>query len=410
LKFYGSGEGEILAKRQWWEKPRLRTDEEEDRERRVGWLELFFDLVFVVVVAELSHSLAGDVSIEGIIGFILLFIPVWWIWIGGTFYNERFETSDISNRIFVFLQMLPVAALAVFAHDALGETSVGFALAYAAGRVIIIILWLRGGWYEKIFRPVSNRYAIGFGLSFLLFVGSIFVPPPARFWLWGLGLLIDLVTPITTLHIQARLPRFSTSRLPERLGLFVIIVLGETVVGVVRGVAEQHNLTLATGLTGVLGMALGFGLWWVYFDFVARRQFKQGRWWFLSWTYLHMPLLMGIVAAGAGISNVVASEEATLPDEVRWLISGAMAAALIFMGLIELTLRRREDEPTHPRLSPALKFAGGLGAIGLAGVGTELGPIMLLSLLLGLIFIQMLYGAYVWFRQPIAEPALESPG
>ncbi|GAB4408510.1 MAG: low temperature requirement protein A [Anaerolineae bacterium] len=397
-----------MTKRQWWAKPRLRTDEEEDRERRVGWLELFFDLVFVVVVAELSHSLAEHISLAGVIGFILLFIPVWWIWIGGTFYNERFETNDVSNRVFVFLQMLPVAALAVFAHDALGETSTGFALAYAAGRVIIITLWLRGGWHDQRFRPVSNRYAIGFGLSFLLFVTSVFVPPPVRFWLWGLGLLIDLVTPMTTLHIQARLPRFSTSRLPERLGLFVIIVLGETLVGVVRGVAAQHHLTLATMLTGGLGMALGFGLWWVYFDFVARRQFKRGRWWPITWTYLHLPLLMGIVAAGAGVNNVVASETTALSAETRWLISGAVAAALIFTGLIELVLQRREDEPTHPQLSPALKFAAGLGAIGVAGIGQDFGPIILLSLLMGLIIIQMIYGAYVWFRQPLAEPMLET--
>jgi low temperature requirement protein LtrA len=59
-----------MAKRQWWEKPRLRTDEEEERERRVGWLELFYDLVFVVVVAELSHSLSEHVSLEGVTGFI----------------------------------------------------------------------------------------------------------------------------------------------------------------------------------------------------------------------------------------------------------------------------------------------------------------------------------------------------
>lgn len=397
-----------MTKRQWWEKPRLRTDEEEDRERRVGWLELFFDLVFVVVVSELSHSLAEYISITGVIGFVLLFIPVWWIWIGGTFYNERFETHDVSNRIFVFLQMLPVAALAVFAHAALGETSSGFALAYAAGRAIIIILWLRGGWHDQRFRPVSNRYAIGFGLSFLLFVGSVFTSPPVRFGLWGLGLLIDVVTPMTTLHIQARLPRFSTSRLPERLGLFVIIVLGETLVGVVRGMAELHHLTLAAGLTGGLGIAVGFGLWWVYFDFVARRQFKRGRWWPLIWTYLHLPLLMGIVAVGAGVSNVVASEETGLPDEARWLISGAVAVALIIMGLLELTLHRHEDEPTHPYLSPLLKFAGGVLALGLGWLGVGFSPTWLLNLLLLPIFIQMIYGAYVWFQQPLAEPAFES--
>jgi low temperature requirement protein LtrA len=391
-----------LAKRLWWEKPRLRTDEEEERERRVGWLELFFDLVFVVVVAELSHSLAGHISLAGVMGFVLLFIPVWWIWIGGTFYTERFETRDVSNRVFAFLQMLPVAALAVFAHDGLGETSVGFALSYVAARIVLIVMWLRGGWHEPRFRPVSNRYAIGFGTSVALFVVSIFVSPPLRFWLWGLGLLIDLLTPLPTLKFQAKLPRFSTSRLPERLGLFVIIVLGETLVGVVRGVAEQHHLTLATMLTGALGMALGFGLWWVYFDFVARRQFKPGRWWLLTWTYLHLPLLMGIVAAGAGVNNVVASEETTLPVEARWLISGAIGVALIFIGLIEQTLRRREDEPTHPRLSPILKIAAGLGALVVAALGNGLGPLPLLSLLLGLILIQIVYGTYVWFRQPVA--------
>lgn len=242
----------------------------------------------------------------------------------------------------------------------------------------------------------------------MLFVSSVFIPAPLRFWLWGLGLLIDVVTPMTTLHIQARLPRFSTSRLPERLGLFVIIVLGETLVGVVRGVAEQHNLTLATGVTGALGMALGFGLWWVYFDFVARRQFKRGRWWPLIWTYLHLPLLMGIVAVGAGVSNVVASEETSLPDEARWLIAGAVAVALIIIGLLELTLRRHEDEPTHPRLSPLLKFTGGLLALCLGWLGVGFSSTWLLSLLMLPIFMQMIYGVYVWFQQPIAEPSLEA--
>jgi low temperature requirement protein LtrA len=396
-----------LAKREWWAKPKLRTDEEEERERRVSWLELFYDLVFVVVISELSHQLAEHISAEGVVSFILLFIPVWWVWIGGTFYNERFETQDISNRVFVFLQMLPVAALAVFAHDGLGNTSVGFALSYAAARGIINFLWVRGGWHDRRFWPVAQRFGLGFSLSVVLFVVSVFVPPPWRFVLWALGLVSDLVTPVFTLGLQARLPRLSSSRLPERFGLFVIIVLGETIVGVVRGVAEQPQLTSGLVVTGILGIALGFGLWWVYFDFVARRQFRVGIWWSFTWSYLHLLLLMSIVAAGAGVNNVVASEETSLPDDVCWLISGAIAAGLIIIGLLELTLRRREDEPTHPRLSPGLKFAAGLGALGLGGIGYGLGSISLLSLLFGLILIPMIYGAYAWFRQPIAEPPSE---
>ena len=120
-----------------WQKPRLRTDEDEDKERKVTWVELFYDLVFVVVIAELSHTLSAHITIDAVIGFILIFIPVWWIWIGGTFYSERFQTDDVSFRIITLLQMIPVLVLTVFIHDGLGETSAQFALSYAAARIII---------------------------------------------------------------------------------------------------------------------------------------------------------------------------------------------------------------------------------------------------------------------------------
>ena len=360
---------EIIERGSWWEKPVLRTDEEEERERKVTWLELFYDLVFVVVIAQLAHSLAGHVSASGMLGFVLLFVPVWWVWIAGTFYKERFETIDISNRLFTFLQMLPVAAMAVFAHHALDETAVGFALSYAAARTLVTVLWLRGGWHDKRFRPVSNRFAIGFALVILLFVASVFVAPPVRFAMWGVALFIELVTPLFTLQIQAKLPRLSTSKLPERFGLFTIIVLGETIVGVVSGVAEQEHLTTTIAVTAALGIAIGFGLWWIYFDFVARRLPRPGIWWNLTLNYLHLPLVMGIVAVGAGVMNVVAHEGEALPDAVRWLLVGAVALALITMGVQELILHRHPDEPTNHRVSVPLKIGAGVIALTLGFTG-----------------------------------------
>ena len=79
-----------------WRRPTLRIDEEEGLERKTTWLELFFDLVFVVVIAELAHTLSGEVSVTSIGVFSFLFIPVWWVWIGVTSYVERFETSTSS--------------------------------------------------------------------------------------------------------------------------------------------------------------------------------------------------------------------------------------------------------------------------------------------------------------------------
>jgi low temperature requirement protein LtrA len=391
-----------MAHGQWWQRPQLIVETEGDRERRVSWLELFFDLIFVVVIAELSHYLSAHVSIAGVLGYALLFVAAWWAWIGGTFYNARFETGDVSYRLLVYLHMLPVAGMAVFAHDALGKTSTQFALAYVAVRLVVIFLWLRGGWHAPVFRPISNRYAIGFSISVLLFIASVFVAPPLRFGLWGLGLACDLITPVTTFKFQARLPHLSNSKLPERYGLFVIIVLGEATVGVIRGLAEQESLSFITGLRGALCMALVFGLWWVYFDFITRhvefRQPRPGLWMALARGYLHLPLVMGIAAVSAGASNLLAHE--TLEPGVRWLIAASIAVALAAIGLIELTLQREPGEPTDLRVSFGLKIAGAFIALVIGAWGAGLGPTALLAGLLIPLLIQMTYGAYAWFHTP----------
>lgn len=391
-----------IARRQWWQRPQLRTDEDEHRERRVTWLELFYDLVFVVVIAEVAHYLSEHVSLGGVLGYILLFLPVWWVWIGGTYYTERFETEDLSYRFFTFLQMLPTAALAVFAYNGLGETAEEFALSYVAARSVITVLWWRGGFYNPQARAVTNRFTAGFIASIVLFVVSVFVPSPWRFVLWGAGLFLDLFTPSTTLRAQAQLPRLSTSRLPERFGLFMIIVLGESIVGVVSGVAQQQPFTPAAGVTGALGMGLAFGLWWVYFDFVARRRARPHIWWNFAWSYLHLPLAMAVAAIGAAVLNVLAAEGFDMDTNLRWLLCGAVATALIVIALLEITLRRDPDEPTTLHTSVSLKFGAAGLALLLAALGGSLGALPVLGLLLLLVFTQMIYGAYVWFHTPLA--------
>lgn len=389
-------------RRVWWERPRLRVGEED--ERRVSWLELFFDLVFVVIVSQLAHILAQHVGWDGLGTYTLLFVAAWWTWIGGTFYNERFETHDIGYRLFVFLLILPVAGMAVFAHDGTGKLSEEFALSYVAARVLIVILWARGGWHNPIFRPVSNRYVAGFLVSIALWSLSVLVNPPLRFVLWAVGLMFDLVTPMTTLHLQSRLPRSRHSKIPERFGLFIIIVLGEAMVGVISGLAGRDLVTPASALTGVLGLALVFGLWWIYFDFVGRRNgSRPGRWWSISWNYLHLPLAMSIAALSAAVQNLVAQEGVALVPSVRWLMASAVAVALLAMGLIEAAARREADEPAHPSLSPGLKIGGGLAALAVGALGTSLTSLLLMACLLLPLLVQMAYGAYAWYNQVLPD-------
>jgi low temperature requirement protein LtrA len=402
----------MIQQPQLWRRPQLRTDEEEDRERRVSWLELFYDLVFVVVIAEVAHYLSSHMSPLGVAGYVLLFLPVWWVWIGGTFYAERFETEDLSYRLFTFLQMIPVAAMAVFAYQGLDETAVGYGLAYAAARTLITLMWARAGWHEPAFRPVAKRFVAGFCIAILIFILSTFVEPPLRYAMWGLGLIIDLLTPSFTLGLQRGLPRFSTSKLPERFGLFVIIVLGEAIVGVVLGVAELREegaLSLETYIQGTLGLALAFGLWWVYFDFLSLRKPKPGLWWSFAWNYLHLPLVMAIAAIGAGVLAAISAEDSVVRANSHWLLSGATGVALIAIGLIEMTLLRSPYLALNHRLSVSLKCGVGGAALLFILASGSIETIALLIILLGLVAVQMIYGTYCWLRsEPSAEGVVEA--
>jgi low temperature requirement protein LtrA len=387
----------------WWQRPQLHREEEEKKERRVSWLDLFADLIFVVVIAELAHYI-DEISWASIGGYLLLFIPCWWVWIAHTIYTDRFEQDDVSHRLYVFAFMLGVIALALNIHYGTDKTAVGFALSYAFLRVVTITMWLRGGWHNPIFRPVSNRYAVMFSISLLLWVTSIFVPAPLKFVLWGIGLFFDLYAPIITLKFQRQLPKMSTSRLPERFGLFVIIVLGEAVVSVVSGAAELKEISIYNAIVNGLGFAMAFGFWWIYFDQIQSRRPKTGIWWGLLWNYMHLPLLAALTSASTSILKFIQYEGKPLPDEVRWLMCGSLVIVFLSLAIIEIAMQRPKWD-TNVLLSLRFISAGAAFLLGLLGAGLNNLVILIILIILGLS--QMSYGAYLWFK--LGEIHSESP-
>ena len=390
----------------------LRTDEEFALHRSVGWLELFFDLVFVVVISRLAHHLAEHLDGPGVAGFAVQFLAVFWVWNAFTYYTERFESDGLENRLSTFLAMIPVAGLAVFADEGLGHSYPGFALAYLLARAVNIAGWVRAGLHVPVFRPVAVRFAVGFGLAVALVAVSLAapVPAPVRTALFAAAVLVEIGTPYLTVSLQSALPRLSTSKFPERFGGLVIIVLGESVVGVIVGLSELSDRGALGGVglgLGVLGLALGFGLWWIYFDFVGRRAprpvFLTG----LLWVYLHMLALIAVTMVGAGVSVAIAETVGDgLTAPARYLLVSGVALGLVALAALQLTLARAPDEPTHARLSPGLKVSVAvlLGVLG----GLDLGwnTFALLLVLLAGLAVPMAYGSWVWFTQEL-EPQPE---
>src|SRR5512140_1005479 len=153
--------GRPVTKLELFKPPRLRSGQEAETERHATWLELFHDLVFVAAVAQLATSLGQDYSWTGMLRFSVLFVPVWWAWVGHTFYLTRFDPEDMGHRLLTMAQMAAAASLAVHVPAALGATSAGFALSYAAVRFILVAEYLRAGLYIPAVRPLTNRYSKG---------------------------------------------------------------------------------------------------------------------------------------------------------------------------------------------------------------------------------------------------------
>lgn len=400
--------------RRAWQRPALRTDEEFEQHRPVSWLELFFDLVFVVVISRLAHHLAGHLDAAGVVTFVVQFLAVFWVWNAFTYYTERFESDGLENRLFAFLAIVPVAGLAVFGEEGLGATYVGFALAYLLARAVNQIGWARAGVHVPVFRPVAARFLAGYTVVTAVILASFAATGTARVALFALAVVLDIATPYFTVGQQSALPRLSTSKFPERFGLLTIIVLGESVVGVIVGLSELQDRRVLDGLgivAGVLGLAIGFSLWWLYFDFVARRAPKPVFVTALFWVYLHLAALTAITATGVGVSAAIAdTATGSLADPSRYLLVGSVVLGLVGVAALQTTLARADDEPTHPRLSPGLKLgvAAVIGTLGVLDLGWSTHA--LLVLLLAGLAVPMAYGAFVWFTQPIADLTSNAAG
>jgi low temperature requirement protein LtrA len=319
-----------------------------EKERHASWLENFYDLIVAIVVFQLSTNLNHDVSIFGFLGFVALFIPVLWSWIGVTFYNSRFETDDLGHRLLTLLQMAAAAIMAVNVPDGLGKNSAAFALSYAAIRTILVIEYLRTGRHVPSTRPLVTRYSIGFSISAGLWFVSAFVPPPFRFVFWILGLIIDISTPMIFTRSMAIKFAPNIHHLPERFGSFTIIVLGISILGVVDGISS-HKWTAESITDAALGLGIAFSLWWIYFDMVDGSEInalhserRVGV--YLSWLYIHFPLLIGFTALGVSIEHVVLSNQnIALPFAEKWLLCISVSMCLFALGVMHIT-----SEKTNP--------------------------------------------------------------
>ena len=320
-------------------RPRLRTLDVVG-ERHASWLELFFDLVFVLAVAQVARILAEQTDAIGFAKYVALFLPVWWSWVGFTFYADRFESDEAAYRILMFAGMLAVIGFALALGDAFTpQGDLAVVVCYTLVRLVLVVLYLRVAYHVPLARAFSLQYPIGLGISCSLLFISLLFEGSARYAIWGFAFIVELATPLLNLRAARMLP-IDRSHIPERFGLFTIIVLGEAVIATSMGLANV-DWNVATITIASLGFAMAAAIWWINFEFVEESALVSSslvqR---FTYIYGHFFIVASIGAIGIGVEHAIKeARDAHLHLPTVALLAGGSAAYVGVITIVRLITR-----------------------------------------------------------------------
>ncbi|WP_007512180.1 low temperature requirement protein A [Pseudofrankia sp. EUN1h] len=328
-------------------------------EQRATFFELFFDLVYVLAVTQLSHHLLADLTWAGAARTAFMLVVIYWAWNYTTWMANWFDPSTVAVRLVLVFVMLASLLMAVAVPDAFGERGLLFAASYVAlqlGRNVFVVAVTPAGAFHRNFVQIL-AWSV---LSAPLWIVGGFVDGDARWAPWGAALLVDLIAPLVLYWIpgMGSTPtsqwQVDGNHFAERFQLFVIIALGESIV-LAGATASESDLTVAVVVALGVAFILSTALWWLYFgqvsEVVARRigrsaPTEAGQLGRDVYTYLHLPIIAGIVLSAVGLELVIAHPH----DELH--LAGALVScggpALFLAGLAACCARVRRHRAWWP--------------------------------------------------------------
>ena len=313
-----------------------------DAEHQVTPLELFFDLVFVFAITQVTTLLAHDPTWHGVIRGMLVLMALWWAWTGYAWLTSTMDVDEGGVRLAVLASMgaMLVAALAV--PGAFGRNAALFGVAYLLVRVLHLVLYAIVGRDDPDLLGAILRFAPTAVVGASLIVLAAFLDGDGRVALWLVALAIDYVGP--AIIGGGRGWRIAPEHFAERHALIVLIALGESIVAI--GVGARFDLTTGVVVAAALGIVVVSALWWLYFDVAAifaRTQLlrasgsEQARLARDSYSYLHLPMVAGIVLFALGLKTTMRHIGADLDTVPAFALCGG--AALYLLGHIAFLFR-----------------------------------------------------------------------
>jgi low temperature requirement protein LtrA len=376
---------------------------------RVTYAELFFDLVFVFAVTQVSHTLLGRFTPLGALQTTLLFLAVWWVWVYTSWITNWLNPERTPVRILLFVLMLGGLVLSTSIPRAFESRGSWFAIAYAAmqvGRTIFLLMSTPRN--RTSARMNAVRILVWLSMSAVFWIAGGVVEGDARLVLWSLALGIEYISPAARFWI----PKYGASsvadwvieggHMAERCAGFIIIALGESIV-VTGATFADLEWTLATVTAFASAFFASLAMWWIYFHKGAEAGSEQisnasepGRLARLAYTYLHMPIVAGIILSA--VADQIVLQHPAEHSDLRTVVSAIGGPLLFLTGTVLFKLAIRGW----------LQLSHGAGIVMLAALGWFAGSLSALTLSLLTTAIMILVAAWESISLP-ADAARSRP-
>ena len=297
-------------------------------------LELFFDLVFVLALTQCTALMAHEPTWEGIAKGLLVLGVLWWAWTAYAWLTSIVDPEEGTVRLAMFAAMAALLVIALCVPEAFDDLGLVFAGGYMVVRAAQIMLMRLGSRDDPNLRQSTNGLAIGTAIGTGLLVVASQLDGIEQGALWAIALGLDMAEPY---FFGAEGWKLVPDHFAERHGLIIIIALGESIVAI--GVGADEALTFGISAAAVIGVALAATLWWAYFDVVAlvaarrlanatpgREQNEIAR---DSFSYIHFPMVAGIVLLALGLKKTLGHVDDALEIETASAMLGGLAAYLL---------------------------------------------------------------------------------
>ena len=316
-------------------------------------LELFFDLCFVVAVAEAAGPLHHDVSEghvwHGVSSYLMVFFAIWWAWMNFTWFASAYDTDDDVYRITTFVQIAGALVLAAGVASAFDDGNyVGITIGYVVMRLAMVVQWLRAARADGQRRATAVRYALGVTIIQAFWLIRLALPEEwatPTFVVLAVG---ELLVPVIAERAPGGPTTWHAHHIAERYGLFTIIMLGEAVAAAtvaIRTSLDTGEQVSDLVVLAVAGLVIVFALWWLYFDRSALGILTSQRSAML-WGYGHYVIFGSAAAAGAGIA--IAVDYQTHHAHISGVVAGyalAVPVALYLLSVWLLHIRPHQRGP-----------------------------------------------------------------